>query len=140
MAEFEGLSITSRMTPTTKTQRVDVKANSQPASEDASQNGKVLPPETEQVAKEVPSPRVSRKEIDQAVARIEDFVQSIQRDLSFAVEDDTGRTVITVIDSATEEIIRQIPSEEVLELARNLSELRARLGDNLSGALFEARV
>jgi flagellar protein FlaG len=35
------------------------------------------------------------------------------------VDEVSGRTVITVINASTAEIVRQIPSEEVLALARN---------------------
>lgn len=46
--------------------------------------------------------------------------QHLQRRLQFHVDAESGRTVITVIDRDTEEIIRQIPPEEMLALARRL--------------------
>ena len=60
-------------------------------------------------------------EIEIAVSKISEFVQNFQRDLTFSVDDATGRTVIKVIDSATEEVIRTIPSEETLRIAESLS-------------------
>lgn len=60
--------------------------------------------------------------INSAVATISEYVQSINRDLQFSVDEDTDRTVIKVIDSHTGELIRQIPDEVFLELARRLQE------------------
>ena len=57
-----------------------------------------------------------------AVSQINDHVQNLQRDLVFTVDDVTGKDVVTVIDRQSEEIIRQIPSEEALVLARRLAE------------------
>ncbi len=74
---------------------------------------------------------VDQAELDQAVKQINDFVQDIQRNIEFSVDDDTGRTVIKVYDSSSEELIRQIPNEEVLELAKNLK--------NNNGLLFNAK-
>ena len=55
-----------------------------------------------------------------AAAQIESYLRSIGRALEFSVDDVTGRTVVTVRDSATGETIRQIPSEEALRLAQAL--------------------
>lgn len=55
-----------------------------------------------------------------AISELNGFVQNIQRNLEFTVDDESGRTVIKVIDSESKEIIRQIPPEEVVQLARVL--------------------
>lgn len=64
----------------------------------------------------------------QAVTQIADYVQSISRDLQFRVDEQIGTTVITVVDSETDEIIRQIPAEEAVSLARYIAEVRS--GEN----------
>ena len=63
-----------------------------------------------------------REELDNAVSRLNDFVQSVQRDLEFEVNDETGQTVVRVIDQQTEEVVRQIPDELALKLAKNLQQ------------------
>lgn len=63
-----------------------------------------------------------REELDGAVSRLNDFVQSVQRDLQFEVNDDTGETVVRVIDQQTDEVVRQIPDELALRLAENLQQ------------------
>ena len=66
---------------------------------------------------------VTREALEQVVSDLKDYVQNMQRDLNFHVDDATGRVVIKVIDSATSEVIRQIPEEEVLSLARRMQEM-----------------
>jgi flagellar protein FlaG len=56
-----------------------------------------------------------------AVSQINDYVQNLQRNLQFTVDEVTGKDVVTIIDSESKEVIRQLPSEEALELARRLA-------------------
>lgn len=63
-----------------------------------------------------------RQQLDQAVSQINDYVQNVQRSLQFSVDELSGRNVVTVIDKQTEEVIRQIPTEEVLTIARTIAE------------------
>jgi flagellar protein FlaG len=59
-------------------------------------------------------------QVEAAVSQISDFVQNFQRDLLFTIDKDSDRLVVKVVDSETQEVIRQIPSEEMLRIARNL--------------------
>lgn len=62
----------------------------------------------------------SLAELKQAAKQLETFMQSMNRYLEFRVDQDSGRTVVTVKDKTTGDTVRQIPSEEVLRLAQNL--------------------
>ncbi len=64
--------------------------------------------------------QATETELTQAVSRLNDYVQNLRRDLRFSIDEGTGQTVITVTDSATQEVIRQIPSEEALAIACSL--------------------
>jgi flagellar protein FlaG len=67
-------------------------------------------------------------EAARAVAKqIEDYLRSVNRSLEFRVDADTGRTIVSVRDSATGELIRQIPGEEVLRIAQAMKELTSLL-------------
>jgi len=55
-----------------------------------------------------------------AVARLNDFLKQEQRSLEFSVDQSSGRVVIRITDAETDQLIRQIPSEEVLAMARRL--------------------
>jgi flagellar protein FlaG len=76
--------------------------------------------------------QLSREEVEQAADDISSFVQNIQRNLNFSVHDDTGKPVIKVTDRETDEVIRQIPTEEVLQLQKFITDA--------SGILFKAKV
>ncbi|EGG95290.1 Flagellin protein flaG [gamma proteobacterium IMCC1989] len=69
--------------------------------------------------------------IEQAVTEINDYVQSVQRDLHFSVDKDSGETVVRVRDKESGELIRQIPEDIFLSLAQNLK-------DNQPIHLFDA--
>lgn len=65
--------------------------------------------------------------VEDAVTSIQSFVQSIRRDLAFSLDDSSGKVVVKVTDSASGEVIRQMPSEEALRLAESLEEVRSLL-------------
>jgi flagellar protein FlaG len=65
--------------------------------------------------------------LQEAVTKLNDYVQNIQRTLSFSVDKETGRTVVKVYDSETNELIRQIPPEETVKLAASIGQQTASL-------------
>jgi flagellar protein FlaG len=69
----------------------------------------------------------SSEQLDAAVSKLNDYVQNVQRTLSFSVDKDTGMTVVKVIDTQTNELVRQIPAENVLKLAADLDKQTANL-------------
>ena len=85
-------------------------------------SGNTLPDQAETVneATEPKAPERSEKELEVEVAQVNDYVQSVQRDLQFSVDKELDRTVIKVVDSGSGELIRQIPEDIFLELARKL--------------------
>lgn len=60
-------------------------------------------------------------DLQQAVSKLNDYVQNIQRDLQFSIDEESGAMVVKVIDSKSDKVIRQIPTEETLRLARSLT-------------------
>ncbi|QEY62073.1 flagellar protein FlaG [Metapseudomonas lalkuanensis] len=68
-----------------------------------------------------------REPVEAAASSIQEFVQSIRRNLNFDVDDSSGRVVVQVTDTESGEVIRQIPSEDALKLAESLSEMRSLL-------------
>ena len=69
----------------------------------------------------------SGQTVEQAASSIQSYVQSIRRDLNFAVDDSSGRVVVKATDSTSGDVIRQIPSEDALKLAENLDAVRSLL-------------
>lgn len=73
-----------------------------------------------------------RQQLDSAVTQLNDFVQSIQRDLKFSIDEDSGTVVVKIIDRSSGDLIRQVPQENVLKMVRDLQEFK-------EGQLFEAK-
>ncbi|MCE7913430.1 MAG: flagellar biosynthesis protein FlaG [Nitrosomonas sp. PRO4] len=69
----------------------------------------------------------SEDQIKQAIEKIQGTVNNLTRNLQFSIDKDTGQTVIKVMDTHTEEIIRQIPTEEAIEIARTLEKVQGIL-------------
>lgn len=83
--------------------------------------GKLLPAaQPEQPQKQEPATEPVK--LQDAVAQMNDYIQSVQRDLHFAVDEELDQTVIRVMDRDTGELIRQIPEEVFLDLARKMKE------------------
>lgn len=70
----------------------------------------------------LPGNAVDDEVVDEAVANLNAYMQNMARDLQFSINEDTGHTIITVLNRETQEVIRQIPPEVVLSLAKTLSE------------------
>lgn len=75
-----------------------------------------------------------RKELQNAIRNVSGYVQNITRELNFSIDEELGKTVVRVIDENTGDVIRQIPSEDMLELARHLAEIKERTA---RGLLFQ---
>ena len=78
------------------------------------------------------SPNVQGEEVGEIVEQLNELAQQIERTLQFSVDEASGEMVITVVDSKTEEVIRQIPPKEILTLRQRLSELQGVLFNNLA--------
>ena len=75
----------------------------------------------------------------------QEFNQNIDRSLQFKVDDELGVTIVRVVDKETDELIRQFPPEELINLSRRLKELNEQdLGNSdltaKSGILLQEKV
>lgn len=64
--------------------------------------------------------KISGEQLGDAVSRLNEFVQSVKRDLQFEVDNELGQAIVKVVDQETQEVIRQIPDEVALRLAEKL--------------------
>jgi len=64
--------------------------------------------------------RTRAGQVESAVSKISNYIQTFQRDLVFTIDEESDRLVVKVVDSVTQEVIRQIPEEETLSIARHL--------------------
>ena len=108
--------------------RIDEISNSPAANERQilTASGKVLPQPTED--------RATQAEVVQALSDISQYMQSQTRELQFQLDENISGSIITVLDPETREIVRQIPTEEVIDVARYIAENRP---DPLKGLLLD---
>jgi len=71
----------------------------------------------------VESSQPSKEAIAKAANDIQNFVKDMGRNLNFSVDEVTGYNVVRVINPETNELVRQLPSEELLKIARNMQDL-----------------
>jgi len=75
----------------------------------------------------VTTDKPNQKQVQEAVEQIQQFTQTMVHNLKFSIDDDTGKTVVKIVDSQTDELIRQIPSEEAINIARALGKVHGTL-------------
>ena len=74
----------------------------------------------------------TRRELKQAIERMNQKVIKDGRKLNFSIDEVTDQLVITVRKAETGEVIRQIPSDAVLRVAHNMEQLKGLLHDKTS--------
>ncbi len=62
----------------------------------------------------------NEQQLDVAVAKLNDYVQTIQRDIIFGVELGAAEPSVTVVDRNSRKLVRQFGGKEALELAKKL--------------------
>jgi flagellar protein FlaG len=77
-------------------------------------------------------------EVEQALGDISEFMQNRNTQLAFSVDESTDRNVVTVKDASSGDVIRQIPSEEVLKFAERINELQSEFGSS-AGILLQGQ-
>lgn len=98
-------------------------------------------PEAPKVAKPADAPQqsaagensstVSQHTLDMIAKDLQQSLSKANTGLQFSVDNSTGKTVVKVVHEQSGEIIRQIPSEEMLSIARNIGKMQ--------GLLFEKK-
>ena len=87
-----------------------------------------------QVAKTVIKPssvqqtsQPTRDVVAKAAEELQNFVRSMGRNLNFSIDESTGYHVVRVMNPDTGELIRQLPSEELLKISREFERLNNAL-------------
>ena len=74
-----------------------------------------------------PNTHAQNAKLDTAVAALNDFLKPSASSLQFSVDEDSGRTVVKVVDTDTNELVRQYPSKEALAISKELGKLQGLL-------------
>lgn len=82
----------------------------------------------EQPASHEHSPAASPADLGAAVTQLQDHVQAVHRELHFRIDEVTGQTVVRVVDTDTGALVRQMPSQEVLDTLKTIETMQAGSG------------
>ncbi|TWI64605.1 flagellar protein FlaG [Pseudoduganella lurida] len=69
----------------------------------------------------------SMDELKDAVGKLNDSVRN--QSLEFSIDEDSKRTIVKVIDLGTKEVVRQIPTEQALQISKSLEKMAGLLID-----------
>ncbi|QPK65684.1 flagellar protein FlaG [Methylomonas sp. LL1] len=76
------------------------------------------------------SPELVKEAVDQGNS----LLQMAKRNLQFKVDEETNEQVVKIVDSDSGEVVRQIPTEEMLAFIRRMQEL-----EGLQGSVLQDR-
>ena len=76
-------------------------------------------------------PAVNAVEVRRAVTEINTALEKASTSLSFSVDETSKRFIVSVTDSATGEVIRKLPGEAALRIAKQI--------DSLKGIVFDQK-
>lgn len=111
----------SSLATTTASQAVVV-SPSQPA-----QASEAAPAQTPQAPLPLQLEKSSAEQMQRAVAEIRKAVAPVARNLQFFIDKETGKTIVKIVDAETNEVIRQIPGDEVIAIARAIDRMQGLL-------------
>ncbi len=78
---------------------------------------------------------------DDVVNELNNAILGVRRELRFSIDEDSGRAVVQVLDSETGEMIRQLPSDEILAVSRHIREvLESSQSSSVGGSSAEGAV
>lgn len=82
---------------------------------------------TTQQAVQAVSSTTQDEEVREAIAKVNEMVSSMDRGLEFSVDEETNIKIVKVVDTQSKEVIRQMPSEEVVQISKWLDKLQGML-------------
>lgn len=90
----------------------------------AAQKAVITPPERTQVKI---NGETMRKNLQEAINRINEMVRDGGRGLNFSLDEKLGRPIVMVRNLESGEVIRQIPNEVVVKVAHSIEDLKGML-------------
>ncbi|WP_367155023.1 flagellar protein FlaG [Methylomonas sp. HYX-M1] len=74
------------------------------------------------------NPKTPLEDVKKAADEGNALLQEVKRNLQFKVDDTTNELVVKIVDSETGELVRQIPSEEMLAFIKHMKEMDGHQG------------
>lgn len=104
--------------------RTDAAATGQPVQTSAAQRREV---DARNRAAEAAAMREARHDAEQMKSAVDSANESLtarNAQVQFAMDSDSGRVLVKLVDVETRKVLRQIPNEEMLRIAKNIDRMR----------------
>ena len=130
------MSEISNITPATSVRIQAASSSPGSASGEITQSTTVVDVKTvdENALKHDSNQKLSLDAVKEAVKSGNTMLQSVSSSLSFEIDSATKQVVVKIVDSKTGELVRQIPTVEMLDFMRRMKELEGN-----SGSLIQAK-
>jgi len=130
------MSEISNITPATSVRIQAASTSPGSASGEITQSTTVVDVKTvdENALKHDSNQKLSLDAVKEAVKSGNTMLQSASSSLSFEIDSATKQVVVKIVDSKTGELVRQIPTVEMLDFMRRMKELEGN-----SGSLIQAK-
>ena len=84
------------------------------------------PAQPNHAANQIPPPPET---LIQALADVKQRLTTVANHLQLTIDRETGQTVVKIVDSQTDELIKQIPARDMVDIARAMHKLKGLLVD-----------
>jgi flagellar protein FlaG len=87
----------------------------------------LVSPSAQQPAEKIASKQatpVDQEVLTSAVKKLNEYVAPALQTIEFALDSESNRMIVKVVDTATQKILRQIPNEEVMAMSKTLDKLQ----------------
>ena len=74
-----------------------------------------------------PPTHASEQQVQDAVAKANTSLQSIPTSLQFQIDPDSKQVVVQLVDTTDNTVLRQVPTAEVLEIAKSIDQMQGLL-------------
>jgi len=82
-------------------------------------------------------PEFEPRDLQKAMDDLQRYVDDLGRNLNFSIDDSIDRAIISVRDAKTQELVRQIPGEEVIAMSRQIADT---LAEWKQGFFFDTKI
>lgn len=74
-------------------------------------------------------PKLDKKDIEEKIASLNEFLRPVQTNLKFQLHEKLDRYYVSVIDSITREVIKEIPPKKMLDMYAEMADFMGFLVD-----------
>ena len=81
----------------------------------------------------------AQEELTTAINIVSDFMNQPPRNVSFSQAESSGKTIVKIFDTNSQELIKQFPSEKIIDMAERISKLHQEI-EKAPGLLIDSHV